>query len=103
MIMWTAYEPSTNEVKRVHQELRNLLETVVVQQAQSFVERRHPKASLVHISLAHGALEGNRVPSALRPNDGDAAHRWERSPARSCHVENHNAHPTQGARCPRPN
>jgi hypothetical protein len=103
MIMRTAYEPSTNEGKRVHQELQNLLETVVVQQAQSFMERRHPKASLVHISLAHGALKGNRVLSMLRLNDGDAAHRWEPSPALSRHVKNHNAHPTQGAGCPRPN
>jgi hypothetical protein len=30
MIMWTAPEPSTDEGKRVHQELRDLLETMVV-------------------------------------------------------------------------
>jgi hypothetical protein len=65
MIMWTAPEPSTDEGKRIHQELRGLLETVMVQQTQSSIERRHPKASFVHISSAHSAPVGHHTSSAL--------------------------------------
>ena len=65
MIMRTAPEPSTDKGKRIHQELRDLLETVAVQQAQSSMERQHPEASFVHISSAHGAPEGHHVSSEL--------------------------------------
>ena len=65
MIMWMAPEPSTDEGKRVHQELHDPLETMAVQQAQSSMERQYPKASLVHISYMHGALEGYHTPSML--------------------------------------
>jgi hypothetical protein len=41
------------------------------------------------------------VPSALRPDDGDTAHRQKPSLARSHHVRNHIAHPRAGY--PRPN
>jgi hypothetical protein len=39
MIMRMTREPSTNVGKCIHQELRDLLETTVVHQAQSFMER----------------------------------------------------------------
>ena len=63
MILQTTPEPSTDEAKRVHQELRDLLGTAVMQQAQSSMERWHPKASFVHISC--GSLEGHHTPSML--------------------------------------
>ena len=63
MIMRMALEPSTNEGKRVHKELQGLLETMVVQQAQSSVERRHPEAILVHITSAHNTLNGHHMPN----------------------------------------
>jgi hypothetical protein len=65
MIMRMAPEPSTDEGKRVHQELRDLLETATVQLAQSSIERRHPPASFAHISLARGAPEGLHAPNML--------------------------------------
>jgi hypothetical protein len=58
MIMRTAPKPSTDEGKHIRQELRDLLETTAMQQTQSSVERWHPEASFVHISLAHGAPRG---------------------------------------------
>jgi hypothetical protein len=102
MIMQTAPEPSTDEGKHVHQELRDLLETTAVQQAQSFAERRHPEASLVHISSACGAPKGHHAPSELQLDDGGVVHRREISPACSRYIRNFNAHPTQGARRPGP-
>ena len=77
MIMRTAPEPLTYDKKHVHKELRDLLETTTVQQAQSSVGRRHPKASLVHISSAHGAPEGHRALDLLQLEDDGAACRWE--------------------------
>ena len=65
MIMQTAPEPSTDEGKRVHKELRDLLEAVVVQQAQSSMERRHPEVSVIHISSACGAPEGHHASTML--------------------------------------
>jgi hypothetical protein len=67
------------------------------------MERQHPDASFMHISSAHGAPEAHRAPSVLRLDDGDAAHRRDPSLARSRHVGNHNACPTQGVGCPGPN
>ena len=100
MIMQTTPEPSIDEGKHVHKELRDLLETIVVQQAQSSTERWHPKASLMHISSTHGALEEYHAPSILRHGDDVVALRWEPSPAHSRYVKNHNAHPVQGDRHP---
>ena len=96
MIMRMAPKPSTDQGKHVHQELGDLLEATVVQQAQSSVERRHPEASLVHISPAHGA----HTPSVLWPSDGYTAHRREPSLACSHYIRDHNVHLTQGTRCP---
>ena len=73
MIMRMAPVPSIGEGKLVHQELRDLLETTAVQQAQSSAERRHPEASLVHITSTCGAPEGHHEPSELRPGDGGVA------------------------------
>jgi hypothetical protein len=73
-----------------------MLETMAVHQAQSSMERRHPEASLVHISSPRGAPEGHHVPSELRPDDGGVVHRQEISPARSRYIRNFNACPTQG-------
>ena len=63
--MQMAPEPSTDEGKRVHKELRDLLETMAVQQAQSSVERQHPEASLMHISFTRGTPEGYHALSML--------------------------------------
>ena len=98
MIMRTAPEPSTDKGKRIHQELRDLLETVAVQQAQSSTKRRHPEASFIHISLARGAPEGHDAPSILQLDNDGTTHRQEPSPVRSHHVENHNACLARGAR-----
>jgi hypothetical protein len=61
MIMRTALEPSTDEGKRIHKELQDLLEAAAVQQAQNSAKRRHPKASVVHIFSTHGATEGHHA------------------------------------------
>ena len=76
------------------------METAAIQQAQSFVERRHPEARPMHISSTCGILEGYHAPSILRPGDGGMVRKRETSPTRSRYVGNHNARPTQGARCP---
>jgi hypothetical protein len=98
MIIRMAPEPSTDEGKRVHKELQDLLEITVVQQAQSYAKRRYPEASLVHISSAHGATEGYHAPSILQHHDDMAVCRWKPSPAHSHYVRNHNARSVQGAR-----
>jgi hypothetical protein len=67
MIMRMAPEPSSDEGRHIHKELRDLLEAVAVQQAQSSVEKQHPKASIVLVSSAHGAPEGHPAQSGLRP------------------------------------
>ena len=79
MIMRTAPEPSTDEGKRVHQELRDLLETAVGQQAPSSMKRRHPKVSFIHISSAHSGPDGHHTPSVLHLGDGTTAYRREPS------------------------
>ena len=70
----------------------------MVQQAQSFTERRHLKASLVHISSTGGAPEGHYASSMLRADNDTTMRRWEPSPTRSHYVENHNARLAQGAK-----
>jgi hypothetical protein len=102
MTMQTVLEPSTDEGKHVHQELRGLLETVAVQQSQSSTERRHPEANFIHISLVLSAPKGHHAPSMLWLGDGGTTRRREPSPARSRYIGNFNAHPTQGARRLRP-
>jgi hypothetical protein len=98
MIMWTVPEPSNNGGKHVHQELGDLLETVMVQQAQSSIERWHPETNLVHISFACGTPKGYHTPSMLWPSNDGATHRREPSLARSRYVGNHNARLAQGTR-----
>jgi hypothetical protein len=98
MIMRMALDPSSDEGKRIHKELRDLLEAAAVQQAQSSVEKRHPKASVVPVSSAHGAPEGHPVQSGLRPAENGAAPGREPSLARSRFVRNHNANQARAAR-----
>jgi hypothetical protein len=98
MIMRMAPEPSIDDRKRIHKELRDLLETTMVQQAQSSTKRWHPKAGLVHISSTCGAPKGYHVPSILWRGD-DAVEQWqEPSLVRSRYIRNHDARPVQGAR-----
>jgi hypothetical protein len=52
MIMIIAPEPSIDDEKHIHKELWDLLEAMVVHQAQSSTKRWHPKASVMHISSA---------------------------------------------------
>jgi hypothetical protein len=79
MTMRTVPEPSTDEGKRVHQELRGLLETTAVQQSQSSTERWHLEANFIHISLALSTPKGNHAPSMLWLGDGGTTRRREPS------------------------
>jgi hypothetical protein len=90
MIMRMAPEPLSDEGRRIHKELRDLLEAAAVQQAQSSVEKRHPKASIMPVSSAHGAPEGHPAQSGLRPTKNGVAPGREPSLARSRFVGNHN-------------
>jgi hypothetical protein len=98
-----APEPTSDKGKRIHRELRDLLEAAVVQQAQSSVERRHPEASVVTISTARSAPKGHHAPTILQPEKGQSGAHVGALPSARPFVMNRDAHPTQGARRGEPN
>jgi hypothetical protein len=73
------------------------MEGAAVQQVQSLVEKRHPKASIVPVSSAHGAPEGHPAQSGLRPTENGVAPGREPSLARSRFIGNHNANQARAA------
>jgi hypothetical protein len=53
MLLRNMPEPSNPEARRAHDEIRGLLETAAMQQAESSASRRHGLASEQHAEPSH--------------------------------------------------